>query len=241
MDTSRRLSRLSEIWSGVESVLFPCCCTSCGILLEKQSRYLCDDCVAQRFEDPNPVNESTCGKIILPDEVLFQDALWRYDKAGSLQRLMTMLKYEGMGEVGSELGEYLGRRLADRHLNSRISDPEEAVLLPVPLHPVRLKKRGYNQAEKIARGIQRITEVKVASTDVLLRVKHTVSQTRFRVNERLENLSKAFRLDRADVLHNRHVILVDDVFTTGSTCFSISSVIAAAKPASVSILTVGLA
>ncbi|MCH8557700.1 MAG: hypothetical protein LAT84_07760 [Balneolia bacterium] len=226
---------------GLEQIAFPTTCVGCGDILSGQENLLCEPCITTRFDDPNPANADTCGGLILPDEVSFQDAMWLYDKESVLQTIMRMLKYEGMAETGQMLGRLAAERISKRHLATRIPLAEEVILLPVPIHKRRKTKRGYNQARLIAEGIAELLDVQVLPADVVVRVKHTVTQTKFNFDKRMQNLKQAFELRKPEQIEGRHVIIIDDVFTTGSTCFTLSSVIAPAGPASVGIFTIGMA
>lgn len=229
-----------ELLQGAEHIAFPAACVACGDRLPQRTQFLCEACSTGRFEDPNPTNAATCDTLVLPDGVAFQDAMWHYDKAGALQKLMQMLKYEGMAGVGRELGELAGQRLAARHIPQRFTT-DHLVLLPVPLHPKREQKRGYNQAREIAAGIAAVTDCRIAPAEAFIRVKNTSTQTRFSFNKRMENLKNVFQLVQPEFFSNQTVLIVDDVFTTGSTCFSIHEVLKESEPAQVGIFTIAQA
>ena len=114
------------------------------------------------------------------------------------------------------------------------------LLLPVPLHPKRMRQRGYNQSEWIARGIQSVTGIAV-DTSSLSRIKKTESQTRKQIFERSENVEDIFRLDNADALKNKHVLLLDDVITTGSTMRACAEAMKAIYGIRISILGIAVA
>ncbi len=230
-----------DFLQGLEDVAFPAVCAGCSASLGSRDRYLCEECAESRFDDPNPSNETTCEEMVLPEGVDFQDALWKYDKEGVLQQLIHMLKYEGMAGVGTELGSYAARRIKSRHIGSRIKDTSSLVLMPVPLHPKRQKKRGYNQARLIAEGIASVLEADVAPEDVLVRSRHTHTQTRHNLEQRMQNLQNAFSLERPEYLSGRSVLIIDDVFTTGSTCFTLAEQIRKARPETIGIFTIGMA
>lgn len=232
---------LHELLQGAGHVAFPATCVACGESLAARSQFLCETCAAGRFEDANPTNEDTCDTLVLPEGVGFQDAMWHYDKAGALQKLMQMLKYEGMAQVGIELGELAGQRILERHVPERMPSAGEILLLPVPLHPRRERKRGYNQAMKIAEGIAGVIGCQIAPAESLIRSRHTLTQTRFSFSKRMENLKNVFQLSEPDVFTGQHVILIDDVFTTGSTSFSVSAALSESKPAKIGIFTIAQA
>lgn len=230
-----------ELLQGAGQVAFPATCVACGQSLADHTQFLCEICVAGRFEDANPTNAATCDTLVLPDGVGFQDAMWHYDKAGALQKLMQMLKYEGMSAVGLELGELAGQRIVQRHVPQRLPAAEEILLLPVPLHPRREHKRGYNQARKIAEGMANVLNCRIAPSEALIRSRHTATQTRFSFSKRMENLKNVFQLVQSEVFAGQHVLLVDDVFTTGSTSFSVSAVLQESKPAGIGVFTIAQA
>ena len=228
---------------GMMNVAFPATCIGCGTALPVRDKILCERCPHERFSDPNPGNDLTCEKLLLPEGILFQDALWKYDKGGLVNRIIHMLKYEGMGLIGTELGFYAGRRLVERHIEgaARFADGRPLLLLPVPLHRKREQKRGYNQARQIARGMQRATGIDLAQETLLIREKNTRTQTQFNLSQRMVNLKGAFKLRNFAAVRDRHVVIVDDVFTTGSTVFTVAQELQKAKPASVSVFTVAMA
>ena len=114
------------------------------------------------------------------------------------------------------------------------------LLLPVPLHPERMRKRGYNQSEWIARGIQSATGIAIDTTS-LSRIQKTESQTRKQLFERPENVEDIFRLDNADALKNKHVLLLDDVITTGSTLSACAATLKAIPGIRISLFSIAVA
>ena len=114
------------------------------------------------------------------------------------------------------------------------------LLLPVPLHPKRMRQRGYNQSEWIAYGIRSVTGIAVA-TSSLSRIKKTESLTRKQIFERSENVEDIFRVENTDTLKNKHILLVDDVITTGSTMNACAEAMKAISGIRISILGIAVA
>lgn len=227
---------------GLEAVLFPATCMACGTAIKDKKRVLCSKCVNDRFEDPNPANRVSCTKMLLPDGINFQDALWRYDKEGHIQEMIRCLKYQGMSQIGTELGKIAGKRITERHLGTHTPENlEEILLLPVPLHPAREKKRGYNQARMIASGMSEISGVDLAENETVVRTRNTLTQTKFSFSKRMENLKGVFKVNHPEKLKDKFIILVDDVFTTGSTCYSMAASLKNTGVAGIGILTIGIA
>jgi ComF family protein len=231
---------LQKVWRGLTGLAFPEICICCGMPLQ-QSDYLCHYCSYDRFEDANPGGADSCAGVILPEAICVQDALWMYDKNDMLQQLIRELKYNGMGRLGVELGRLAGSRVAGARMRHHIAAGRGIVLLPVPLYPKKQRKRGYNQSERIARGVADVTGYTVAGEGDVSRIRNTRTQTGFSMARRMKNISGAFRLNRPDALSGNFVIIVDDVFTTGSTVFELARTIAPAEPAGIGIMTVAMA
>ena len=138
-------------------------------------------------------------------------AMYHYDKGEHIQRAIHALKYHGCPRAGYELAHIAASELAQAH--SPLCDVD--VLVPVPLHPAKKRQRGYNQAEWIARGLAAVWGTPI-DTRSLVRKRNNSTQTHLAPNERWENTRGIFRLARPD-LAGKHVLLIDDVITTGAT------------------------
>lgn len=138
-----------------------------------------------------------------------------------------------------KLGYELGRMAATTYRETGLFDTVD-LLLPVPLHPKRMRQRGYNQSEWIAYGIRSATGIAV-DTSSLSRIKKTESQTRKQIFERSENVEDIFRVENTDTLKNKHILLVDDVITTGSTMNACAEAMKAISGIRISILGIAVA
>ncbi|MFW6018997.1 MAG: ComF family protein [Bacteroidales bacterium] len=200
-------------------LVFPVYCENCGETLRKGEECLCSFCEYQlpqthfHLQPDNPVETIFWGRI----EVMAAASFLHYQKGEMVQNLIHQLKYHGKGHIGVYLGELFGQQLMQSH---RFNDA--SVIIPVPLHWKKKKLRGYNQSEKIAEGLEKSMD---ATKDIesLVRVTHSSTQTKKSRYERWENVQSIFQLSpKSAILENQHVILVDDVITTGSTiesCF----------------------
>lgn len=128
-----------------------------------------------------------------------------------VQHLIHQLKYKGNKEIGEYLGQMMGNAILKSNRFAGID-----YLIPLPLHADKEFKRGYNQAEVLCRGIEKTSNIKLASR-LLLRRKYTETQTKKHRAERWENVEDSFIVTNETTLQNRHVLLVDDVVTTGAT------------------------
>ena len=151
------------------------------------------------------------------------------------RKLIYQLKYEGGKSVGIFLGKQLGYALKESSFFSNID-----YIIPIPLHPTKEKLRGYNQSKYIAKGIQEILQIKV-NTKVLIRTENTDSQTRKKRFSRWENMMNSFALKRPETLIDTHILLVDDVVTTGATLEACTQKLLEIEGVRVSIATIAVA
>ncbi|GEM_PF-284529 len=231
-----------KIADGFARVVFPNVCACCGRENTQQQRQLCSFCLQDRFEDANPNNDRVSSDSLLPEGIVLQHALWKFDKGGNLQHLMHQLKYERLTSIGVDLGRKLGQRLKAHPLAVELLDQQEAIVLPVPLHYLKFRYRGFNQAFKLAQGFREVwKDLPICDIDDVVRIKNTSSQTGFSLEKRLENMDSAFKVKNTDIIEGRTVIIIDDVFTTGSTTFELSNTVQQAGAGPVMILTIAQA
>ncbi|MDR8391765.1 ComF family protein [Aliifodinibius sp. S!AR15-10] len=228
---------------GLGNVLFPRVCICCGMEVTEQQKQICTFCLMERFQDANPGNSMQSAVEFLPEGVLGQHALWQFDKGGKLQDLIHQLKYDRLTQVGIQLGARLGSRIQKHpQLLSLIEEyRENCVMVPVPLHYWKFMRRGFNQAFKVAQGVEQRLDIPICGIKDVIRQKNTRSQTGFDLEERNENMKDAFKVKKQDQFREKLVIIVDDVFTTGATTFELSGELLEAGAAGVIILTVAQA
>jgi ComF family protein len=155
-----------------------------------------------------------------------------YFNSGSLiQSLLHQVKYKGNQELGHYLGRLIGETLIQSNRFSQID-----ALVPLPLFPAREKKRGYNQATVLCNGMSEVMNLPVWS-NVIRRLTETSSQTRKNRIERWENMEGRFSIVKKNVITNNHIILVDDVITTGATLEACGEVLLAEEGVKLSIVT----
>lgn len=213
---------MNKLVSPFIDLLFPMVCACCGSSVHQKNSHLCPWCREQRFDKPDPEQLQ-----LLPESVQMQFAMWSFDKGGYLQDLLHKLKYDFLRSVGEELG----RTLADAYLNQMDSEQErlfeqyEPIIVPVPLHRSKLRKRGYNQARTIGEGFAKVTQWEVIEPDGVQRVRKTKTQTGLSAEKRTGNLRNAFRVKNPSAVKDRIPVLIDDVFTTGATTFELAGVL----------------
>ena len=204
---------LKEWLSSFLFLFFPRCCVVCGHPLAKGEECICAACnmnlprTNYHLRRENLVEQTFWGKI----PVCRATSFFFYRKGSDFRRILYGLKYEGR----KEMGEVVGRMMATELLSSGFFDGID-VIVPVPLHPRRLKSRGYNQSEWIARGVSMVTGIALDGTSVV-REKYTETQTRKSSYGRWENVEGVFRMHYSENFTGKHILIIDDVLTTGST------------------------
>ena len=134
-----------------------------------------------------------------------------YKKGNQVQKILHHLKYNGGKEIGSFLGNMYGIQLIQNEKWKNID-----MIIPIPLHKKKEKKRGYNQSEWIAKGLSKGMKIPY-NTTILIRTEFTETQTRKSRFHRWENVKEVFQIVDTDALANKHILLCDDVLTTGAT------------------------
>lgn len=215
---------LHEITSSLLQLFVPWRCMICSAVLPADTlwHYVCQQCF-DKFE-PAPLPHELRAKVEQmsdPDKCALSQVMARWsarptDQPG-LFTLIHALKYYGYWRIGLELGTELGA--AVRFLSTATYD----AIVPVPIHPARRRERGFNQAEAIAEGAADVLLLPVWR-DALRRIRYTQSQTSLSAAERRENTRGAFGAGKQSaVLRGATILIVDDVFTTGSTLNSVAT------------------
>jgi ComF family protein len=194
-------------------IIYPRSCECCSNPLVHNENILCSKCLVEMprsvyFDnEKNPILTLLAGRVPIKSAI----SLFSFTKDSNYRKLLHKLKYKNKPEIGILLGEELGAEMKKHEIFSQID-----FIVPVPLHSRRQKWRGYNQSEKIADGISNITKIPVL-TNNFIRNKETTTQTRKSKEERWQNVSGKFLIKDKDVLKNKHILIVDDVLTTGAT------------------------
>lgn len=208
-----RLNYLIRVADDFLSLIFPRVCQSCGDRLVQNERVICMNCLADiPFTNYHLERENNLEKELWGRCYVERAAAWCYYRRGSrVQRLVHRLKYNGIKDIGIYMGEYYGNILKKSGFLENID-----LIIPVPLHPSRIRRRGFNQSLVISAGISKATGIDVES-NILHRSLESSTQTRKSRVERWENVEGIFEISGANTINNMHVLLVDDVITTGST------------------------
>jgi len=219
------------------SLLFPRICAACGNSLWKQEETVCLSC---EFHLPrtnfhlsleNPVSRLFWGRVNLESAT----AYLYFNKGNKVQRLIHQLKYKGRKDIGV----YFGRQFGQHLVHSPFFETVE-LIVPVPLHIKKLMKRGYNQSEQFAIGLGESMRVPVDPA-ALCRRKETETQTKKSRFRRWQNVADVFEVKDPGTLEKKHVLLVDDVITTGATLESCIRTLSAIQGIRISVATIAVA
>lgn len=228
---------MKNILDSILYLFYPEICLGCGNSLVSGEKVLCTHCEVNlprtRFHsDPeNEVNRIFWGRVKLEAATSFL----YFRKGGMVQNLMHQFKYQGEREIGTHLGKLFAMELG------KITFFDAAdMIIPVPLHPGKEKKRGYNQSFMIAKGLGEVMDVPVKE-NYLIRNRFSETQTKKARYNRWENVKEIFTLNHADEVSDSRVILVDDVVTTGATIEACASKLINEGKARVGVATLAIA
>lgn len=206
---------MPKIWNDLLNLFFPNLCRLCKKPLIDGEDQLCLFCLYNlpytRFvaEDANPIIDLLADR----ERLKYASSFLYYQKDGPVQKLIHSLKYYDNKELAYLLGRLAARELLTA--NSRLCKVD--CIMPVPLHPRKKRKRGYNQSEWIAKGIHSVLNIPI-DTSSLIRTYQTETQTRKTIYNRWLNVKDIFALAvEPSVLEGKHILIIDDVITTGST------------------------
>ena len=195
------------------NLFFPEVCKACSNHLSDNELQICTSCrhnlPLTNFHDDqdNAVHKILYGRVKLEQAT----ALLHFSKKGIVQQLMHNLKYRGHEDIGQFLGEWLGHELKMLDCYSNID-----VVIPVPLHKTKLKSRGFNQVDKFGVAIANALNAEY-NPSVLIKIKNTKTQVFKDRLKRNSNENINFKIVNGDCLENKHILIVDDIITTGAT------------------------
>ena len=203
--------------SDLIDLIFPRHCAVCGEILSRQEQDICLNCLytLPKIEAHRKIEieQAFWGKV----EIERATSFMYYRKGSPYNELMHKLKYHNAPEVGIHLAEMAAQELMDNGFFNGITR-----IVPLPLSKKKLRKRGYNQSEYIAKGLSRITGIPI-DTKLMIRDIPNETQTHKSRDERWENVKDIFSVTTPYTLENEHILLVDDILTTGATLCSCAS------------------
>ena len=225
-------------WFRPGGIFYTCRCAMCGNRLAAGEEVACADCYAlleYTGQAAHSLDNELAHRLWVKTEVNRCAALVLHRPHSRAGNMVYELKYCRHPEHGRWMGHMMAREMGREGFFDDID-----FVIPVPLAKVRLRQRGYNQSEEIARGICEATGLKMR-TDIVVRDTFVCSQTSLSPEQRAANVDGVFRLVNADALKGRHVLVVDDVVTTGATMSAVANELLRAGDVTVSVAAWGMA
>jgi len=228
---------MKSFFQDLFNLFFPRLCQACGDALAPADEEICLKCL---FELPytnfhlapeNEMIQALWGRVPVEGATAF----FYYRKGGRVQNLVHRFKYKGKQQIGTYLGKLYGHKLANQFPYNAID-----IIIPVPLYKKKEQRRGYNQSEVFANGLSKTMGIPV-ETNVLFRIRSSESQTRKTQEERWENVKEIFSVSNPERIEGKHILLVDDVFTTGATIEASADTLRKAANVKISVVTIAYA
>jgi ComF family protein len=231
------LKTIQEAAGDLFSLFFPNLCLGCGQPLIKGEEVVCSIChfhlpKTYFHNDPdNPLNRVFWGRVNIEAVA----AYLYFNKGSNVQHLLHQLKYKNRPEIGVRIGKWYGLELRQADIFR-----DAGLIVPVPLHPRKFRRRGYNQSETFAEGLAAVMKAEL-ETGCLYRRVDSKTQTRKARYNRWENVENIFGVKHPERITGRHILLVDDVMTTGATLESCTQALLEVSGVKVSIATIAYA
>lgn len=229
-------------------VLFPSCCAACGQKLMQEEHAICSSCIANiaRTEHASIPNNGI--DMLFAERIKSQHRKIHYEHGAALAYynrerghiLRSLIERGKFGvQPNPQIFQVLGRVAASEYTGSILLE-EIDLLVPVPLHPRRLRERGFNQSEYICRGIHDITKIPI-DTAHLSRLRNNPQQSRSLLSKRDENVKDLFTITYPEEWKGKHILLVDDVITSGATLFECMKLLSGIRGCRISVFALGWA
>jgi ComF family protein len=202
-----------SLLSYVLDAILPATCACCGNVLVQGEHQVCVNCISKFDETSYSLVQDNMTELNLMLRIPFEAAtsVFYYRKGGTIRNVVHAMKFHGNAELCVIMGRQMGLRLLH---SGRFDDVD--LFVPVPLHWWRRMRRGYNQSELLCRGMAEVMQRPIIS-DAIRRIRYTKKQSNQNSTRRQSNVDGAFRLVKPELLEGKHVLLVDDVLTTGAT------------------------
>ena len=227
-----------SFWSRLLDLISPRMCVVCGSRLSVTEETLCSKCYLHlpRTDFKNDLYENVMAKLFWGQIAIEKaDALFYYEPHAETAQILYELKYKNHPEIG----EVMGRMMAKELMRSGLFEGIDAIV-PVPLARKRERQRGYNQSLELAKGVSEVTKLPIAN-EVVRRTKFVGSQTQRGRWERNENVENVFELVDGESINGKHLLLIDDVVTTGATIIACAKKIQKVNNVKISVLALGFA
>ena len=231
------MTSIKDIFNSFIDTLFPRICPVCNNVLLSHEKHICTKCridipiTRYHMQEFNAMEQLFAGKTPIEKAVGY----FFYEKGNPYSNILHNIKYRN----NPQLGQYVAKLFAQELLSRDIFKDIDCII-PVPLHHRKKIQRGYNQSEYIAKGFSEVFDIPVHNNIIIAHKSHE-SQTNKGIYERWLNTQNIFSAQNTQVLENKHVLIVDDVVTTGATLLSAALTIASVPNIKISLATLGVA
>ena len=218
------------------NLFYPNTCRICGRTLSTHENYLCLHCIQNiprtdfHIKDSHPAEQLFRGKIEIEEAFSF----FYFTPNSNYRQLIHQIKYNGEKHCGQYMGTLFAQELVR---DGKLQDID--IIIPVPLHRSKERRRGYNQSEWIAKGIANVIHKNVNS-HLLYRKRKNESQIYKSLYDRWLNTQQTFQLDKSTNIEDKHILLIDDVVTTGATLLACAEALSGLKNCKLSLLTLAI-
>ena len=242
------ISLIPTCWRAVMEVLFPSCCAACGNKLMQEEQVICSSCLSSIARTEHHILRDNGIDMLFAELIKKENKHIRYQAGAAFayynrERGQLLRRLIEGGKYGDrpcpEIFYLIGKMAAQEYVDADIFDDID-ILVPVPLHPRRLRERGFNQSEWICRGLNEILHIPI-DTDHLVRMRNNAHQSQSRFDKRSKNVENIFAIRYPEEWKNKHVLLVDDVITSGSTLLSCMKNTTSIRGCRVSVFALGWA
>lgn len=226
-----------SILEDVTKLIYPPQCSICNNALVSSEELFCLKCLSRLplINNYSLCDFDFCSRFIGRIKINYGFSFLNYQAKGDLDLFFKKIKYHGVQKSGYEMGKIWGLSLI-KNFNKI---PSFDYIVPVPMHKKKIAKRGFNQAEEIANGLASIINVPV-ETSGIEKIKSSSSQTKKDKILRFQNLKGSFELKNPQIYENKHILLLDDIITTGATLESLASEISRSKTTIISICALAM-
>jgi competence protein ComFC len=224
------IQRLRFILESTLQVVYPSCCCVCDMDLVTGEQHLCSACaynlpyITGNDQDRTKLSKLFWGRVEIQEIYSYLN----YQKGNAIQAILHEIKYKNKPKIAAHLGSLLAKTIPKNH--------DFSCIVPVPLHPKKQQKRGFNQSTAIADGISEVLNIPV-NEKCIRRNSYNESQTKFSKYDRFENVRTIFSVVKPEQVAGQHILLVDDVLTTGATIEACAAALLSAGNCKVSIAT----
>lgn len=226
---------LKTIYESFSNLLFPPTCAGCGNRLLDQEKHICLSCffslpiIYPHITQRNELEDKLIGYF----QFVQARAFCNFEHGNSLQQIVHSIKYDKNKQLAIYAGELCAKHLVNENFFKDID-----YLVPIPLHPKREQQRGFNQATEICKGISLITKIPIYE-EAFKRIINNSSQTKLKKENRKNNVKNIFVCHTPSTLVGKHILLVDDIITTGATMAALISSIPANISLKISVVALG--